>query len=141
MGPDRSEVEPGEPLTPPATILLVEDEVLLRWSLAEFLRDCGYVVFEAANAGEAKAILVSEPIVDLVLSDIQMPGSEDGIRLAQWIESNFPKLPVILTSGHGASLLAARSLCPGVFGLLEKPAEHGLLLKHVAGAVAHRTSR
>jgi CheY-like chemotaxis protein len=64
------------------TILVVEDEVLIRLPLAEYLRDCGYSVFEASNVAEAKAVLDADTPVDLVFSDVNMPGNENGFALA-----------------------------------------------------------
>lgn len=141
MSPGASEVDIGEPQPPAATILLVEDEVLTRLALAEFLRDCGYVVLEAANALEAQAVLLSEPDIDVVFSDIQMPGVDDGIRLEQWVRSNFPALPVILASGNADSLAAARSICGNVQAFLPKPFTHDLALEHIRGAIERRASR
>jgi CheY-like chemotaxis protein len=73
------------------TILLVEDEVLVRMPIAQYLRDCGYKVVEAVNADEAIAVLMHpETVVDIVFSDIEMPGSVDGFGLAKWIREHRP---------------------------------------------------
>jgi DNA-binding NtrC family response regulator len=82
----------------PRTILVVEDEILIRLLLAEHLRDCGFKVREAGNAAEARELLVSAGPVDLVFSDVNMPGGEDGIALAHWIVHRHPTIPIILTS-------------------------------------------
>jgi CheY-like chemotaxis protein len=81
-------------------ILIVEDEVLTRIAAAEFLRDCGFTVIEAANAEEARLVLTSRAYVDLVFTDIQMPGDMDGRSLAGWLARQKPDLPVILTSAR-----------------------------------------
>jgi CheY-like chemotaxis protein len=61
------------------TILVVEDDVLVRMPISQYLRDCGYRVIEAVNADEAMAVLLHrETPIDLVFSDIEMPGSIDG---------------------------------------------------------------
>jgi PleD family two-component response regulator len=70
----------------PAHVLLVEDEVLIRSVIAETLRDAGLLVIEAANADEAWSYLQTGASVDLVFSDIQMPGSMDGIELARKVK-------------------------------------------------------
>jgi CheY-like chemotaxis protein len=93
------------------TILVVEDEVLIRIDLADYLRDCGYRVCEAANADEALAILQSGERVDLVLTDVQMPGSMDGFALARWVRDNHPGMKVLLTSGVSRSADLAGDLC------------------------------
>jgi DNA-binding NtrC family response regulator len=86
-------------------VLVVEDDVLERGPLAEYLRDAGFRVIEAANAREAVEVLSAEDGVDIVFSDIRMPGSMDGIGLAGWISENRSELPVLLTSGdHGLRL-------------------------------------
>jgi CheY-like chemotaxis protein len=65
------------------TILVVEDDVLVRMPIAHYLRDCGYKVVEAANADEAVTVLShKETVIDLVFTDIEMPGALDGFGLA-----------------------------------------------------------
>jgi DNA-binding NtrC family response regulator len=80
-------------------VLLVEDEVLLRVTTADELRDRSHVVIEAANADEAIRTLQSKVPVHVVLSDIRMPGEKDGVALAYWIHEHHPNLAVILVSG------------------------------------------
>jgi CheY-like chemotaxis protein len=79
-------------------VLLVEDEVLIRSMAAEVLRDAGFEVIEAGDADEAWAYLVTGAAVDLVLTDIRMPGSMDGLELANRIKEKFDKIHVIVTS-------------------------------------------
>jgi len=81
------------------TVLVVEDDVLERGPLAEYLRDAEFRVIEAANAREAIEVLSSDTTVDIVFSDIRMPGGMDGLGLARWIAERMPDLPVLLTSG------------------------------------------
>jgi CheY-like chemotaxis protein len=67
------------------TVLVVEDDVLIRMPIAQYLRDCGYKVIEAANGDEAMAVLShKETVVDVVFTDIEMPGALDGFGLAKW---------------------------------------------------------
>jgi DNA-binding response OmpR family regulator len=80
-----------------AVILVVEDDVLVRATIADHLRDGGFKVIEARDADEALDILEAMP-VDLVFTDIQMPGSMDGLALASFIRQRHPSLPVLLTS-------------------------------------------
>jgi CheY-like chemotaxis protein len=88
---------------PPETILFVEDEPLIRMDMAEFLRQCGYTVAEATDAKEAMEALKSKLTIDLVISDIRMPGDMDGRALASWVRENHPSVQVILTSGYSRS--------------------------------------
>ena len=90
-----------QPASPQARILVVEDEVLTRMGLAEDLRDAGYFVVEASNADDAMAYLKTGSRIDLVVSDVQMPGSMDGLELARRLDVEYPSLPVILSSGGG----------------------------------------
>lgn len=121
----NAEVRAG-PRNRNAVILLVEDNVLVRFSTAEILRDEGYQVLEAADAGEALSVLAMGHSLALVLSDIRMPGSMDGIGLAAHIKSQHPNLPVVLVSSHlpdNALITADR--------LLRKPYSPLVLLKLV----------
>lgn len=107
------DILPLDGAPPGHTILVVEDDVLIRLVVAEYLRECGYRVHEAANADEAVAVLnTPELTVDLVFSDVEMPrGSLDGFGLARWIRSNHPAVKVILTSGAARSADIAGDLC------------------------------
>jgi CheY-like chemotaxis protein len=94
------------------TILVVEDEVLIRLVIAEYLRDCGYRVFEAAHADEALLVLrQADRPVDVVFTDIEMPGSMDGFALAQWVRANRPDVDVILAGSVNRAVRAASDLC------------------------------
>ncbi|MEM5328853.1 response regulator [Paraburkholderia sp. JHI2823] len=93
-----------QPLPEPgvAQILIAEDDVLVRLALAEALRAVGFGVIEASCADDALAYIRAGGTVDLVFSDIQMPGKVDGRELAALIASDHPGIPVILTSGDTA---------------------------------------
>ena len=81
------------------TILVVDDEALIRMSISDFLQECGFNVLEASNAAEALEMIQSDQsVLDLVFSDVRMPGELDGFGLSKWIRENRPDLPVILLS-------------------------------------------
>jgi DNA-binding NtrC family response regulator len=81
------------------TILVVEDEVLIRMAVSEYLRDAGYRVLDASNVAEAQAVFtVGEP-VELVFSDVIMPGEQNGFDLAEWVQTQYPDVQVLLASG------------------------------------------
>ncbi|MGE0221977.1 MAG: response regulator [Acetobacteraceae bacterium] len=82
------------------TVLVVEDELLVRLPIAEYLRDCGYDVLEATDAGEALSLIEGGHPVDLVFSDVRMPGKMDGFGLASWLNCHRPDVRVLLTSGY-----------------------------------------
>lgn len=81
-------------------VLVVEDEFLVRFTIADELREAGLTVVEAANAAEAWAYLTSGGQVDVVFSDIQMPGAMNGIELARKLRNDYPEIPLLLTSGN-----------------------------------------
>jgi DNA-binding NtrC family response regulator len=84
----------------PAVILVVEDTEELRSSVAEYFRIVGFDVVATENAGDALAAIDSGIRVDLVFTDINMPGAMDGVGLAHWLSVNRPLVPIILTSGE-----------------------------------------
>jgi DNA-binding NtrC family response regulator len=93
-------------------VLVVEDDVLIRMPIAQYLRDCGYRVMEAANADEAMAVLQHEETnVDVVFSDIEMSGSVDGFELAKWIREHRPGVDVMLAGTVSRAVNAAKELC------------------------------
>jgi CheY-like chemotaxis protein len=91
-----------EPIEDPPSVLLVEDDVLLRGLLAEAMRDAGFSVIEAASADEAQRYLQASTQPDLIFSDVEMPGSMNGIELGRWVRRTYPQIGVILTSGAAA---------------------------------------
>ena len=90
------------------TVLVVEDEVLIRLEITEYLRSQGFRVLEAANGDEAKQILSSGERIEVLFSDVNMPGSIDGLELAYWVRQNHPWIEVILTSGNSRPDVKAR---------------------------------
>ena len=82
------------------TVLIVEDEVLLRMDATEFLESAGLVVVEARNADEAILILEQRDDIHLIFTDINMPGSMDGMKLAHFVKDRWPPIRIIATSGH-----------------------------------------
>ena len=81
-------------------VLIVEDESLLRISGAEMVADAGYDVVEAGNADEAIAILEARADIHIVFTDIQMPGSMDGLKLARFVRDRWPPIKLVATSGR-----------------------------------------
>jgi CheY-like chemotaxis protein len=80
-------------------VLIVEDEFPLRMNAAEMIGDAGFEVVEAANADEAIAILEARPDIRVVFTDIQMPGSMDGLKLARFVRGRWPPIKIVATSG------------------------------------------
>ncbi|KQZ73281.1 hypothetical protein ASE06_12835 [Sphingopyxis sp. Root214] len=82
------------------TILVVEDEILIRFILADSLRDIGYQVLEAGDGAEGLNILSSGQAVDLIVTDVRMPGEVDGMELTRRSKLLVPGRPVIVCSAH-----------------------------------------
>jgi CheY-like chemotaxis protein len=88
-----------------ATILIVEDELIIRLKSADYLRSQDFRVLEANSALEALEIMQSDLLqVDLVFCDVQMPGESDGFGLSHWLRTNRPAVPLILTSVYAIAV-------------------------------------
>ncbi len=83
-----------------SVILVVEDELILRLVAVDIVENAGFVALSAASADEALAILESRADVRLVFTDIQMPGSMDGLRLAHAVRDRWPPVELLVTSGR-----------------------------------------
>ncbi len=84
----------------PAIVLVVEDEMLLRMRTVDMVEDAGFTSVEAVDADEAVAILGSRSDIALLFTDIQMPGSMDGLKLAHAVHERWPPIKIILVSGQ-----------------------------------------
>jgi CheY-like chemotaxis protein len=90
----------AKPAKPRHVVLIVEDEPFVRLTGADLLAEAGFEVLEAGNADEALRILEATPEVRVVFSDVEMPGSLDGLGLARNIRQRWPGTGIVLTSGH-----------------------------------------
>src|SRR5258707_14501230 len=81
-------------------VLIVEDEFLLRMDAVDMIAAAGFEVVEAANADEAIEILESRRDITVVFTDIQIPGSMDGLKLARAVRGRWPPIKIVATSGH-----------------------------------------
>jgi len=88
------------PFAAPGAILIVEDEMLLRMRAVNIVEDAGFTPIEAVNADDALAILESRSDIELLFTDIQMPGSIDGLKLAYAVHERWPLIKIILVSGQ-----------------------------------------
>ncbi|MDO9637518.1 MAG: response regulator [Pseudotabrizicola sp.] len=94
-----------------AVVLVVEDTAIIRMGAVDLVRSAGYEALEACDADEAIRILESRDDIDLVFTDVQMPGSMDGIKLSHYIRNRWP--PVKLLVASGAAIVAESSLPSG----------------------------
>jgi signal transduction histidine kinase/ActR/RegA family two-component response regulator len=118
-------------------ILLVDDEVVVRETLAAALEDAGYGVLIAADGGEALEILAAEAVVDVLVTDLSMPDI-DGLAVIRGARQQRPDLPAILLTGyagHGAQLAVGGSL-GGVFTLVRKPVTASQLADRIEALLA-----
>ena len=83
-----------------AVVLVVEDEPLLRLDAIDTIEAAGFDVVGASDADEAIAILERRSDIHLIFTDIQMPGSMDGLKLAHFVKNRWPPIKIIATSGH-----------------------------------------
>src|ERR1700730_10802902 len=81
-------------------VLVVEDEMMLRMRAVDMVEDAGFTSVEAINADDALAILESRSDIELLFTDIQMPGSIDGLKLAHSVHERWPLIKIILVSGQ-----------------------------------------
>src|SRR4030088_736906 len=93
-------IEPAVVPAVPASVLVVEDEMLLRMRAVDMVEDAGFTAIEAVNADDALAILESRTDIELLFTDIQMPGSMDGLKLAYAVHERWPLIKIILVSGQ-----------------------------------------
>jgi CheY-like chemotaxis protein len=100
------------------TVLLIEDEELIRMGTSAMLEDSGFRVLEAGNADEAKNIIADHPEIAVIITDVQMPGSMDGLQLTRMISHDHAHIPVLITSGR-TGLPEARA--HGAASYLSKP--------------------
>src|SRR5690242_10520325 len=90
---------PGNGHPRPSSILIVEDDVLVRMSVADHLRECGYRVIEAGSGYEAQRIMKGGAPVELLFSDIDLGVGMNGIGLATWVRQEYPAVRILLASG------------------------------------------
>jgi DNA-binding response OmpR family regulator len=127
----------SEPITQDS-VLVVEPDLIVRQPLAEYLRECGYKVFEAVDADEATTILTDDAIVvDVVLCDVNSLGSVDGFGLARWVRAKGLPCKMILAGSAESAAQKAGDLCEDG-PLLSKPYDHGVLLDRIRRLLARR---
>ncbi len=116
-------------------VLIVEDEFLLRMSAVAMIEDAGFEVLEAGDADEAITMLESRSDIRLVFTDIQMPGSMDGLKLAAAVKGRWPPIKIIATSGR--HLIRDSDLPEGALFLSKPYTSEGIsiLLHELTGSV------
>ena len=115
-----------------AVVLIVEDEMMLRMCAIDMVEDAGYTPIEARDAAEAVAILESRSDIALMCTDIQMPGSMDGLELAHTVRARWPSIKIIVVSGQLNPPSIDLPPCSRFFG---KPFEAGQMIAQMRSMI------
>jgi signal transduction histidine kinase/CheY-like chemotaxis protein len=121
-------------------ILLVEDEAVIRGVITEVLSNLGYLITQASDGLEGVSIAISDCPIDLVITDIGLPGI-NGRSLAETARERHPDLPVLLITGYDASVASAPLVLPAGTAILPKPFTVDKLREHVNKLLDWRRSR
>lgn len=121
------------------TLLVVEDEPLIRMDLADCLRLEGFTVVEASGPAEAREVVSSGAAVECVLTDLHMPHRDDGLALLRWLAAERPDLPVLIASGVPDSLALARKQSDAIVAAFEKPYHPNMIAAEVRALLAKKT--
>ena len=135
--PDELAAEPAG-VTAEARVLLVDDDAIVRDVLQLSLEDCGYVVYAAGGGQAALACMQAADRVDIVVSDMTMPGM-DGLTLIRSLQQLQPNLPAILLTGYAGdgAALAVGGAIKGTFSLLRKPISGAQLADRITALLQH----
>lgn len=125
--------------TRPISVLVVEDETLIRLLAIDSLNDAGFDAVGAVHAAEALSILESDRHIDFVFTDIMMPGSVNGIGLGAWIRENRPELSIAFTSGVARSSMLTLGLRESD-AFFPKPVPFERLERHIRAIVVPQTA-
>jgi CheY-like chemotaxis protein len=109
-------------------VLIVEDEGLIRMSLAEDFEEAGFHVLEAGTADEALKVLETHPEIEAIFTDIDMPGSMNGLKLAESVHEGRPDIAIVLTSGF---LKVAKNDLPRKIPFVAKPYDVSHVINHI----------
>jgi len=127
--------------TPPC-VMILEGDILIRHPVAEYLRDCGYRVIQAASTDEARAILAQHRrfAVQIVLADLNAPGTENAFALCAWIRAHRKGVAVITAGSVNSATEKAGEICKGG-PALTKPYDHQTVRDQIRRALAARARR
>ena len=124
-----SDQSAGTVQTVSETIIVIDPDILVRMVIADYLRECGYAVIEAASVEEALIVLASGRPVHVVLAEVSLHGAMDGFALAQHVRQHFTDIDVILTGSPTSTANKAHDLCDD--GPLDKPYHPKEIVKRI----------
>lgn len=124
------------PADPETNVLVVEDELVLRMRAVDIVEDAGFTPIQAVNADQAISILETRSDISVLFTDIQMPGSMDGLRLAHAVHDRWPSIKIILVSGRIMPPIADRPVDSWFFGKPLETAKIVTELQNMVGAGA-----
>jgi DNA-binding NtrC family response regulator len=114
------------------TVLIVEDEFLIRMSAVAMLEDAGFSVCEAVDSAEALTMLARHEEIDVLMTDVRMPGRMDGLALVAQVCIAYPAIRSIVVSANGSAAQAANA---GAFGFVAKPYSASAIVRAVNDTV------
>ena len=120
-----------------AVILVVEDNAIIRMCALDLVAAAGFEALEASNADEAIHILEARSDVHLVFTDVNMPGSMDGIKLAHYIRERWPPVKLLVASGR---TIIEESHLPSGARFFHKPYDEGSIIEAMIGLLSHAAS-
>lgn len=115
-----------------AAVLVVEDEALIRLAALDLVESAGYEALEATNADEAIRILEARADIRVVFTDVDMPGTMDGVKLAHFVRDRWPPIRILVASGMK---IVAESQLPTGSRFFSKPYENDSILSALAELV------
>jgi CheY-like chemotaxis protein len=116
-----------------STILVVEDDSLIRMSAVDLMTSAGFDVVAAVHADDAILVLEARPDIQLVFTDVDMPGTMDGIKLCHYIRERWPPVKLIVVSGK--TILAESDLPQGA-KFFSKPYENATVIEAITSLLA-----
>lgn len=119
-----------------AVVLVVEDNALIRMSAVDLVTTAGFEALEVSNADDAIAVLQARPDIHLVFTDVNMPGSMDGIKLAHYIRERWPPVKLIVASGE---TIIEESRLPIGTRFFSKPYDQGSIVEAMIGLLAQQS--
>jgi DNA-binding NtrC family response regulator len=117
---------------PQTTVLIVEDEIIIRMSAAATLEDAGFGILEAGNSAQALQLLLKHQEIGVLMTDVRMPGEMDGLDLVDCVQRCHPAIRSIVVSGNASAREASDA---GAFAFLSKPYMAHSLVRAVRGLV------